>query len=98
MEVIGHDPDQEPEAFDNYCPIRSITKDYPPTLLLHGDEDTDVPYEQSVLMAAELERHCVDHKMIPLAGHGHGFDGAMQNPVVAQAFVSILKFLEDHLK
>jgi len=47
-EVAGFDPDKEPRAFDRFCPIRNVTKDYPPTLLLHGDNDTDVPHQQSV--------------------------------------------------
>jgi dipeptidyl aminopeptidase/acylaminoacyl peptidase len=68
VEVTGHDPDQEPDAFHPFCPVRNITDEYPPTLLLHGDEDTDVPHEQSVLMRAKLERYGVDHDMISLTG------------------------------
>ena len=52
-------------------------KDYPPTLLLHGDNDTDVPFEQSTLMAKELARQGVQHEFIAMPGRGHGFDGAM---------------------
>ena len=74
-EVVGHDPDKEPRLFDPLCPIRNVTKDFPPTLLLHGDRDTDVPFEQSVLMAKELERRGVD-EFIAIPGrdivrHGH---------------------------
>jgi len=65
-EVSGHDPDSEPDAFDPFCPIRNVTKDYPPTLLLHGDKDTDVPYEQSVMMAEELARAGVEHELITM--------------------------------
>jgi acetyl esterase/lipase len=98
LEVTGHDPDSEPEKFDPYCPVRNVTKDYPPTLLLHGDADTDVPFEQSVLMDKELERHGVQHEFISLAGQGHGFDNAMEDPVIAKTFDSVLVFLEKQLK
>ena len=97
LEVAGYDPDKEPEVFHSFCPVRNVTEDYPPTLLLHGDEDTDVPHEQSVLMAKELERQGVDHEMISLSGQGHGFDGAMQDPVVSGAFDRVLMFLEKHV-
>ena len=46
-EVAGIDPDKEPKAFDPFCPVRNVTAAYPPTLLIHGTKDTDVPYEQS---------------------------------------------------
>jgi dipeptidyl aminopeptidase/acylaminoacyl peptidase len=98
--VAGHDPDTEPRAFDPFCPIRNVTKDYPPTLLLHGDQDTDVPYEQSVLMNKELERHGVEHRLITMKDRGHGFDGgrkAMEDPVVVEAFDQVIAFLNKHL-
>jgi acetyl esterase/lipase len=93
-EVVGHDPDKEPILFDPLCPIRNVTRDYPPTLLLHGDRDTDVPFEQSALMAKELERHGVEHEFIPMPGRGHAFDGEMSDPAIAAAFDRVLSFSE----
>ena len=60
-EVSGWDPHTETEKFVPYMPARNVTKDYPPTVLVHGTKDTDVPYEQSTLMAAELKKHGVEH-------------------------------------
>ena len=97
MEVVGFDPDKEPRKFDPFCPVLNVNKDYPPTLLLHGDRDTDVPFEQSVLMAKELERYGVEHELIALDGRGHGFDSAMQDPLVSKTFDSVLVFLYKHL-
>jgi acetyl esterase/lipase len=97
MAMTGHDPHSEPRAFDPFCPLRNVTSDYPPTLLLHGDQDTDVPYEQSVLMAQELERRGVDHELISMLGRGHGFDYAGSDPVVDATFERVLTFLETQL-
>jgi len=99
-EVAGHDPVQEPKAFDRFCPIRNVTKDYPPTLLLHGDQDTDVPYVQSVDMAQELKRAGVAHEFIPMPGSGHGFDGGqgLREAKVAAAFDRVEAFLKEHVK
>ena len=77
LEVVGYDPDKEPGKFDPYCPLRNITVNYPPTLLLHGDNDTDVPFEQSVMMAEELKRNGVKNELISMPGKGHGFDSKM---------------------
>ena len=74
-EVAGHDPDTENESFNPYCPIRNITKNYSPTLLIHGTEDTDVPYQQSADMAAKLAAAGVEHKLITVPGAGHGISG-----------------------
>src|SRR5262245_15959127 len=98
VEVVGSDPDKEPRAFDPFCPLRNVTKSYPPTMLLHGDEDTDVPFEQSVLMAKEFERHGVQHEFIRMAGRGHGFDGAMWDPMITATFDRVLTFLEKQLR
>jgi acetyl esterase/lipase len=71
-EVAGLDPAAGPRAFDRFCPIRNVTPAYPPTLLIHGTTDSDVPHEQSVLMDRELTRQGVPHAFISVAGGGHG--------------------------
>jgi acetyl esterase/lipase len=98
LEVVGLDPDKEPKAFDSYCPIRNVTRDYPPTLLLHGENDTDVPFVQSVMMAKELEHQGIQHELISMPGRGHVFDRAMGEPEIAATFDRVLKFLDGLLK
>lgn len=97
-EVAGRDPDSEPKAFDPFCPIRNVTKQYPPTLLLHGDRDTDVPYDLSRSMAAELKRKGVESELITIPGGGHGFDRAMSDPQISSVFDRAVTFLSAHLK
>ena len=54
-EVAGFDPATQREQLDPYCPVRNVTPQYPPILMIHGTADTDVPYQESADMAAELE-------------------------------------------
>ncbi|HRW08869.1 MAG TPA: alpha/beta hydrolase [Caldilineaceae bacterium] len=96
--VSGHEPAAEPDFFVPYCPLQTVTADYPPTLLLHGDQDTDVPYEQSVLMAAALAQQNVTHELVTMAGYDHGFDGDMDDPAVQAAFAKVLAFLDSHTR
>lgn len=97
-EVVGFDPVTQPREFDRFCPVRNVTKAYPPTLLLHGDNDIDVPHQQSVDMAAELKRAGVVHEFISIKGGGHGFDGkGMEDADVSAAFDKIEKFLKQHV-
>ncbi|NIP23449.1 MAG: alpha/beta hydrolase [Phycisphaerae bacterium] len=95
-EVSGHDPEKEPDFFVPYCPVRNVEASYPPTLLLHGNRDTDVPYQQSVLMAEALARNHVEHALITMEGQDHGFDRDMDNPTVRDAFARVLVFLDRH--
>ena len=60
-EVTGFEPEREKAKLDPFCPVRNVTPAWPPTMLLHGTVDTDVPYELSAAMDKELERHKVDH-------------------------------------
>jgi acetyl esterase/lipase len=96
-EVAGHDPDAEPRAFDPFCPVRNVTAAYPPTLLVHGTRDTDVPYEQSELMDRELARKGVEHELITVPGGTHGLGGT-DPAVLADIRRRVLAFLAGHLR
>jgi acetyl esterase/lipase len=94
--VSGWDPKKEPQKFYPYMAVKNVTADYPPTLLIHGDHDTDVPYEQSEMMAAEFRKHQVDYRLICLEGGEHGLAGA-DPALINQAYVDAATFLERHL-
>lgn len=92
--VAGVDPAKNPRAFDPWCPARNVTRDYPPTLLLHGDADTDVPFSQSEQMDRELTRAHVEHELIRVPNGPHGFDGRMsKDPAIAAIFDRAVEFL-----
>ena len=77
-EIMGLDPRTDAAAFVPYCPERNVSRAYPPTLLLHGNADTDVPYERSVDMAKRLADAGVEHELITIDGGPHGFDGRVK--------------------
>lgn len=94
--VSKWDPKTTPEKFFPYMPIKNVTADYPPTFLIHGDHDTDVPHSESVRMAAELERNHVDHRLVILQNGEHGFGGADPKAVDA-AYEEAFVFLNTRL-
>ena len=92
--LTGHDPAREPAYFDPFCPVRHVTADYPPVMLLHGDADTDVPVTQSIEMAAACQRSGTRYVLKVLPGYGHGFDNAgLDDPVVSAAFDEAVQFM-----
>jgi acetyl esterase/lipase len=95
-EVAGHDPETEPNAFDPFCPVRNLSASYPPTMLIHGTNDTDVPHEQSVVMNRELAKHGVPHDFISVSGGGHGL-GGVDKARIAEIHQRVLAFLHRHV-
>ncbi len=95
-EVVGLDPEKDAKAFDPFCPLRNVTASYPPTLLIHGTVDTDVPYYESENMDKELTRHKVEHELITVKDAGHGLSGAPKEEV-AKINERVLAFVKKHL-
>ncbi|QCJ42236.1 alpha/beta hydrolase [Bacillus sp. S3] len=96
-EITGIRPEGNTEVLRKYCPIHNITSDYPPTLLLHGTKDTDVPYEQSVFMRAAIKKEGAEAKLITIPNGEHVFDKDFYNPVVQNALKQVIDFLQTHL-
>jgi acetyl esterase/lipase len=94
--VSGWDPHTEAEKFHPFMPLVNVKPDYPPTLLIHGDKDTDVPHEQSVLMAAALKTSGVQHKLLSVAGAEHGL-AAASRATSDEAYRAAAAFLREHL-
>lgn len=97
QEVAGIDPLAHPEALDPFCPAFNVTADYPPTLLAHGTDDTDVPYSQSVEMAEALNTAHVEYELVTLEGAGHGFSHPKPGDREA-ALARSIAFLIRHLE
>jgi dipeptidyl aminopeptidase/acylaminoacyl peptidase len=95
-EISGFEPGKDRAKLDALCPVRNITADYPPILMLHGDQDTDVPFQQSVDMDRELTRQNVPHEFIPVPGTGHGLHGGNRK-LAAAAKARALEYIQQHL-
>jgi acetyl esterase/lipase len=96
-EITGVNPLNNKEDLYPFCPNRNITKEFPPTLLLHGTKDTDVPYEQSVFMRAPLIKQSVDVRLITIPNGEHVFDKNFKDPIVQHALNQVTDFLKNHL-
>jgi len=72
------------------------TAEFPPTLLLHCTADTDVPYGQSVEMAAALTAAGAAHELVTIANGPHGFDSDARpedGTAAGEALAKALAFL-----
>jgi acetyl esterase/lipase len=73
-------------------PVSHVHPAAPPFLLQHGDADTWVPCDQSVRLAAGLQRAGVRFELEVVAGADHFFDGA---PDIEAIFDRAVRFLLD---
>ncbi|MCP3918658.1 MAG: alpha/beta hydrolase [bacterium] len=94
--VTGWDPITNPAAYVWYSPELNVTNQFPPTLLVHGDLDLDVPHTSSVQMAAQLAQHGVDHVLDIVPGAGHNIHD-VPAPVSQAVSAEIFDFLLLHL-
>ena len=90
--VSGFDPATEAEKFHPFMAAKNVTAAYPPTLMIHGTEDTDVPHEQSAIMAREFEKHGVEYQLISIQNGEHGLAGAAPEDIEA-AYAAVLPFI-----
>jgi acetyl esterase/lipase len=87
----------ERRLYAEASPLTHVSADAPPFLLMHGDADPVVPFEQSEVMEAALRQAGVEVKLIRVAGGGHGpaFDGATNLPDVVG---EVLSWFATHLR
>jgi acetyl esterase/lipase len=91
---MGGTPDETPKVYKAASPVTYVSKDDPPVLTIHGDQDKLVPVAQAKLLDEKLKAAGVDHELLILEGQGHGFGGESQK----QAFQALWSFFEKQLK
>lgn len=80
-------------------PISHVTSDDPPFLLIHGDRDEVVPYEQSQLMYDRLQQMNVPAQLVIVKNARHSFTAPEgTTPSLLEINQIILDFLAVHLK
>lgn len=95
QEITGIDSSND--ELRKLCPIYQVTEEYPPTLFLHGTNDTDVPYEQSVFMRAALIKNGVYGRLITIPNGEHVFEKDFHDSVVQDALTQVIEFLKTQL-
>jgi acetyl esterase/lipase len=96
-EVSGFSPDALEREIAAYEPVKNVTHNYPPTLLIHGTQDTDVPFEESVKMSAQFRQHGVPYIFLPIDKGEHGFVGGNEAQI-EDAYKTMREFMTRYLE
>ena len=96
MRHVGFGEDNIVQA----SPITHVTADDPPFLLIHGDHDELVPYEQSQLMYDRLVQMNVPAQLVIVRNATHSFTApeGTTTPSLVEINQIILDFLAKYLK
>jgi acetyl esterase/lipase len=89
--LIGGAVQQNKDKVAKANPITYISKGDPPFLIMHGNRDNIVPYQQSELLRDVLQKSGVPVTLKIVEGAGHGFGG----PEIDR---QVTEFLDEHLK
>ena len=92
---IGGPIQERRELVGQANPIRYVSSGDPPMLLMHGDADQLVPYNQSELLHAALVKCEVPSTLYRVKRGGHGFRGSAETPQKLQQ--RVLVFLQNTL-
>ena len=84
--LFGGPVEEKAEAAKSASPVTFASKDDPPFLTIHGDEDRTVPFEQAELLHTALKKAGVDSTLVKVEGGGHGFGGPEVNRRVRAFF------------
>jgi acetyl esterase/lipase len=67
-------PPLDRDIYRAASPIAHVSRSSPPVLLVHGDADDTIPYEQSVAFESALRAMDVPVTLVRVAGGAHGSD------------------------
>lgn len=83
-------------------PVTHVRRGAPPFLLVHGDQDETVPYEQSSILAAELHAHGADVTVRTVPGGHHNMLPDVEAEWLNQPWTDLgyeaLEFFSKHLR
>lgn len=91
-QLIG-DPVKDSALYNSSSPTHFVTALSCPTLILHGDADEIVPYQQAGLLRDRLQQAGVTHRYKLYPGEGHALQCA-----TADATNEVIAFLRTHVQ
>ncbi len=69
---IGGQPENVPSVAQQASPVFHVDKNDPPLLMIHGDQDPQMPINQSIELLGKYEEFGLEVCFVPLHGANHG--------------------------
>jgi dipeptidyl aminopeptidase/acylaminoacyl peptidase len=95
VKSFGGTPDRAPDAYLSVSPISHVARIKCPVLILHGDEDKEVPVSHAHYLARAVEKAGGEFQLEIFENAGHG----LRSPEIRKAMDPlVLEFLNKYLK
>lgn len=91
--LLGEDPSDN--LANRFSANKNVTKDTPPTFLLHAQDDDVVPIENSILMFSALKDQGIPVTMHIYPKGGHGFSLALEDQRLMNWITLLYDWLEN---
>ena len=76
-----------------WSPVTYVTKDTPPTVIMHGMADDVVPYSNATALRDALDKNGVEYVFMPMPGMGH----SLESPVYGMSRLLFAAYAERFL-
>ena len=99
-QFLGGPIDEKRDIYALASPVTHVTSGGPPLLLVHGELDQTVPFNQSELMHQACQRNGVETTLIKVTGADHGFQQFAEksiSPALPEIEQANLDFFIKHL-
>jgi dipeptidyl aminopeptidase/acylaminoacyl peptidase len=85
--------------YEAASPVTLVGPNSPPTLLIHGDADALVPYQQSAAVEAALRKAGVPTRLVTVPGGVHGADfGGGSHPDWPNYYAETVGWFDKYLR
>lgn len=84
--LMNGSPTDRRRDYELASPVTHVSRDDPPVLTIHGDQDVLVPLDQATRFDEAMKRAGAAHTLLVIRGAGHGFNGANAEKAQAATF------------
>jgi acetyl esterase/lipase len=94
--LLGGTAKDEPDLAKKASPVVYLDRDDPPMLIIHGTNDTRIPFRAATYMVEQLKKAGTPYEFIAIEGGGHG--GAPTEEKKREVNQAVTKFFDKYLK
>jgi dipeptidyl aminopeptidase/acylaminoacyl peptidase len=86
---------QNPQAYEQFNPVNFVSKWRTPMLIVHGEQDFRIPYDQGIATFTALQRRGIESRLLIFPNENHW---VLQPADSVQWYQTVLGWLDSHLK
>lgn len=86
---------ENPQAYERFNPVNFVARWRTPMLVVHGEQDFRVPYDQGIAAFTALQRRGIESRLVIFPNENHW---VLQPADSVQWYQIVTAWLDDHLK